>query len=659
VERDGDLAATIDFPYQGRMGLPVEISSEPGLLLLRTPEPDGSAERILELEIHGELATGHYGQPDRTDSGQAAFLRVVETEAAALRLLPGEYRTASGAGFRVEILSRATDRVLAVTFRDAPGSRTMFPVSPMEFVVGTELEAPVPVEARLTFRVGDAGRVTEVEWREAGADSRTARPVPLAVDERRIATFVESVRAEMEVPSFSLGIVSGEELIYARSFGVMDRESGEPATPETLYQIASVTKTFTATLLAILRDEGVLGLDDPVARHLPEGLPVPGADGAPEITLRHLLTHSSGLPLQPVNYALGDRYHNDYSAEMLHEGLAGTGLLFPPDSSWSYSNLGYILLADVLARATGNSFEELLEDRLLEPLGMHDTTIDLDADELDRLATHYWSDAPYEASPYWRPGPIAGHGGLTSSVRDIARYLSFQFRENLVDAGPLSGATLREIHRPQRQRFDPRRWVGHAWFVLYSPDAGEILSHSGFTGGHSSYVAFSPGLGIGVVVLANFGREPTDRVGRWLLHQVVTAAREQQTATPLAARRFFFKGDWANAAWAYRGVAARDPGNGEAAYRLGASLFQIRRLEEAANAWSRAAASGYDPARSLYKKGSALAVMGRRDEAVAALRHALDAGLENLERIDSDADWRGLAGYPPFEALRSGSITPR
>jgi tetratricopeptide (TPR) repeat protein len=200
--------------------------------------------------------------------------------------------------------------------------------------------------------------------------------------------------------------------------------------------------------------------------------------------------------------------------------------------------------------------------------------------------------------------------------------------------------------------------VGHAWFILYSPDEGEILSHSGFTGGHSSYVAFSPGLGVGVVVLANFGREPTDRVGRWLLHHVVTAAHEQQTATPLAARRFFFKGDWANAAWAYGGVAARDPGNGEAAFRLGASLFQIRRFEEAANAWVRAAESGYDPARSLYNAGSALAVMGRRAEAVAALRLALDAGLGNLERIDSDADWRSLAGYPPFEALRSGSITP-
>ena len=121
------------------------------------------------------------------------------------------------------------------------------------------------------------------------------------LDTLRITRVADSLMKANNVPSYSLGIVSQQELIYAKAFGVMNRKTGKPATSNTLYQIGSITKVFTATLMAALRDDGLVKIADPVRKYLPPGQTFPGGRDDAELTLRHLATHTSGLPRDFVN----------------------------------------------------------------------------------------------------------------------------------------------------------------------------------------------------------------------------------------------------------------------------------------------------------------------------------------------------------------------
>jgi hypothetical protein len=203
---------------------------------------------------------------------------------------------------------------------------------------------------------GAAGPRVGAEGRGRGRQEATAKTperVPPAVA-ASIAQRVAELMRERGYPGFSVGIVFENDLIYSQSFGVSDRGTKRPATAETLYQIGSVSKVFTATLLLALRDKGVVRLDDPLPKYLPAGVELPtDRRGAPVITLRHLATHASGLPpdvLNPGRAKDGDPW-TGYSAESLRAGLAKTRLEFPTGARWGYSNLGYGLLGMASERA--------------------------------------------------------------------------------------------------------------------------------------------------------------------------------------------------------------------------------------------------------------------------------------------------------------------
>jgi CubicO group peptidase (beta-lactamase class C family) len=536
VERDGDgWTAGTGFPNQGRAHQPTRVERDGSTITFRPLNADGTVDGVLEGVIDtATVATGvlrgqawEAEQPERKIP--LVLVRTVPLATADADRFIGDYRTEHGGRVAVERVPTFTGvEVLAARWGDGE-SRTLFAVGEGRFIAGPSFEAPWPVEREVTFRANGDGDLT-VRWRD-DAGEHTATPARIAVDDGRIAEKAAAVQSEFDVASISVGVVHGEQLVYARSFGVRNRASGEPATPDTLYQIASVTKTFTATLLAILRDEGVVSLDDPVRRYLPTGvrLPATGATGDPEITLRHLVTHTSGLRLQPTNYVFEGRHNNHYTPELLYACLAESSLLFPAGSSFSYSNLGYVLLSHALANAADASYEDLLRTRIFEPLGMDASTVNLSPEQIDRLATHYWPDDPHTPTPPWLPGEIAGQGGVTSTVRDMAKYLSMQLRADHADAGPLRGATLREIQRPHRRRQAGDRSMGLGWFILHDGERGDVLMHSGYTGGNSSYVALSPEHAVGVCVLVNAGWTPAQRFGEWLIDEVVRTAQSGTT----------------------------------------------------------------------------------------------------------------------------------
>jgi serine-type D-Ala-D-Ala carboxypeptidase/endopeptidase len=301
--------------------------------------------------------------------------------------------------------------------------------------------------------------------------------------------------------------------------------------PDAIFEIGSVTKLFTATLLADMTLEGLVSLDDPVACHLPAGVRVPVRPGAlREMTLADLASHTSGLPRLPpgmLRSALR-RPRNPYAAltvEDLERGLGSMRLRHAPGGRPSYSNLGAGLLGHVLALRAGRSFEDLVRQRICEPLGLADTAIAPAPGARDRLAQgHARRGRPV---PAWDLPAIAGAGALRSTAPDLLRLLELHLQD---DGSRLArAARLTQAPRARLGRLE----IGLGWHAL--PARGRrarLLFHSGGTGGFRSFVGLVPESGAAVVVLANSARS-VDAIGFRMLVEIQLA----RTRGPRVTRR--------------------------------------------------------------------------------------------------------------------------
>jgi serine-type D-Ala-D-Ala carboxypeptidase/endopeptidase len=289
----------------------------------------------------------------------------------------------------------------------------------------------------------------------------------------------------------------------------------------TIFETGSITKVFTALLLADLTEQGLVGLDDPLARHLPSWVRVPTREGR-QITLGDLASHAAGLPRDPkgtLGRWLGDR-HNPNAAltvEQLYAGLAKTRLRRRPGDRVRYSNLGGGLLGQALARAAGQPYEELVRQRICLPLGMPDTMIAPTGEQAGRLATgHTRRGRP--VPPLELPA-LAGAGALRSTATDLLRFLE----ANLDPARSPLAAPLERCQRP-RLRMGKHLEVGLGWLIAQRPGgAGRVLWHNGGTSGFRSFAGLARERGAAVVVLSNTARS-VDRLGLRLLEALVAAA---------------------------------------------------------------------------------------------------------------------------------------
>jgi CubicO group peptidase (beta-lactamase class C family) len=308
--------------------------------------------------------------------------------------------------------------------------------------------------------------------------------------------------AEREQPGLSIGIVYYQDVVWAKGYGYADLARKLPATPATLYRIASITKLFTSTAVLQLRDAGKLGLDDPITRHLP-GLGIRNVHPqGPAITIRHLLTHTSGLPRQ----ALGDDYNNlrfPTHEEMMWR-LAEQETIFPAESLWKYSNLGMALAGQIVEAVSGEPYPQYVRNHILAPLGMDATQV-LPARDTPGLATGYSSrlGRGREALGFVdrRSGTAAGN--IASSVADLAKLVSLELRDGPAGgAQVLRGSTLREMQRVQWLRPDWKSGQGLG-FALRRVGEQVRVGHGGSLPGFTSLVEFVPAERLGVIVLTN------------------------------------------------------------------------------------------------------------------------------------------------------------
>ena len=376
-------------------------------------------------------------------------------------------------------------------------------------------------------------------------------------------------------PGLVYGIVTGGALVEARGLG--GRWLGGPVPDaDTVFRIASMTKSFTAAALLALRDDGALTLDDPAEDYVPplRGLRPATAD-SPRISIRNLLTMTAGLP---TDDPWGDRQQGMPHADFAEFLAGGVRFAWAPGTRFDYANLGYAILGTVVAAASGTSYEEFVRARLLGPLGMSSTGFDAAEFDAARLARGYrhggtgWEELAPDPS-----GAFASMGGVFSSVTDLTRWVhgfAAAFPPGAEDAGgphPLRRASRREMQLPQ-VALPPQPPAmpagpgpgsyGLGLFVEDDAARGRIVSHSGGYPGFGSHMRWHPASGTGIIVLANGTYAPAHVLASKLLDAVLRpwprpdAIRRSATTPPSASGSSGSAGLSASAAGSGQPVAA-------------------------------------------------------------------------------------------------------
>jgi len=273
------------------------------------------------------------------------------------------------------------------------------------------------------------------------------------------------------------------------------------AKPDSIFQIGSITKTFTALLLAQMVEQGKVRFDEPVRELLPEGTaPKPKGD---EITLLDLATHHSGLPALPdnINPENPANPYADYHAADLYAYLAKRGVGRPHDPPYSYSNLGVGLLGQALANRAGLTYGELLEQQITGPLALHDTDVSLSSYQKTRLIQGYSGSESHDPVRHWDMDSFAGAGATFSTAGDLLTYLDVQMHP---EKSEFLSAALVESQKLRNDlgTANPAQRIALAW--AHDADS-KIYFHNGATAGFTSYACFSPEGDYAVVVLINTG----------------------------------------------------------------------------------------------------------------------------------------------------------
>ena len=348
---------------------------------------------------------------------------------------------------------------------------------------------------------------------------------------RLLDAWIEATVNAREQPGLSVGIVYDQELIWAKGYGFADLGKKILATPSTVYRIGSISKVFTATAILQLRDAGKLQLDDPVVKHLPWfKIKNPYLD-APRITIWHLLTHTSGLPADAAGVDFNS-YTGPQREEMIRL-LAEQEVLSPAETRASYSNLGYVILGEIVAAVTGEPFAQYIENHILTPLSMAATDLEPDA-TMPGLAVGYGPrkrGVPREAQPFVDTRFYTPAGDGASTVEDMARFVSFQLSNGSVGgAHILKGSTLREMHRVHWLLPDWSRGRGLG-FGVHRVSEQIRFGHGGDSLGFLAGFEIAPDDKLGVIVLTN----AIDGDPRHYLNQafsILTPAVAHATAPP-------------------------------------------------------------------------------------------------------------------------------
>lgn len=349
--------------------------------------------------------------------------------------------------------------------------------------------------------------------------------------------------------SVSYALVLDGKVIHTSYEGVINHVTTQKPDGRSVYRIASMSKSFAGVAILQLRDEGKLKLEDPVTKFIPELNGQKYSLDSPEITLRHLLTHSAGFP---EDNPWGDRQLGISTEEMLAMFRKGISFSTEPGVQYEYSNMAFAMLGYIISRVSGQPYQAYIADRIWKPLGMKDTYWDYTRVPEKQLVKGYrWLREKFIEQPIEGDGAYGIMGGILTSVEDFSRYMAFHqaaYRPEEVNTNVLKKSSVREMHYPWNFNSLNRRGftgkgetcvnVSHYGYGLRidrNCDNINMVGHSGGLPGYGSDWKILPQYGLGIVTLTNGTYGSAALLNNEILPYVVDAAALQPKAFPVSA----------------------------------------------------------------------------------------------------------------------------
>jgi CubicO group peptidase (beta-lactamase class C family) len=404
---------------------------------------------------------------------------------------------------------------------------------------------PGPPATNAPAAAARAPQTPSIGANPAGASARVAALRPAFADiDRMFREFAERTHA----PGIAYGVVVDGALAHSGSWGVRDAASRAPIDQDTVFRIASMSKSFAAAAILKLRDEGRLSLDDLAERYVPElaSLKYPTAD-SPKITVRHLLSHSAGFP---EDNPWGDRQlavTDEKMRQMLERGIPFSN---PPGLAYEYSNYGFAILGRIVSNVTKQRYADYMKASFFAPLGLSSTTMEAADVPADRLAHGYrWEDERWKDEPPLPDGAFGPMGGMLTSSRDLARWVALMVgawppRDD-PDTNAIRRASLREMQQVSRMSRATARpnaagatvlnagGYGFGLRVSQTCDFGHVVAHTGGLPGYGSVMTWLPDYGIGVFAMSNLTYNSGSAIASEALGVLVrTGGLRPRAATP-------------------------------------------------------------------------------------------------------------------------------
>jgi CubicO group peptidase (beta-lactamase class C family) len=382
------------------------------------------------------------------------------------------------------------------------------------------------------------------------------------LDSRKIDAAVQHSMAVWHVPGTAVAIVRGDQVVYAKGYGVREAGRPEAVTPDTLFAIGSTTKAFTTAAMAMLVDEGRMSWDDPVRKHIEFfHLNDPLADQM--VTLRDLITHRTGLSRNDLLW-----YDSPLSREEILRRVAFIKPSKPFRAVWQYNNIMFLAAGYAVGQTGRATWENFIQTRIFDPLGMRSANFHVeDARKApDHASPHVLeNDGKTRVVPWRNIDNIGPAGAINASINDLARWVRFQLGDGAFEGRRLiSAKNFAEMHTPQ-MAIRPEEW-GRSWnpetrqmtyglgWTLHDYRGHYLISHGGAIGGFRANITMVPDAKLGIVVLSNLGQENMPEALRFTLIDVLLglaphdwdlelrAHFQKEAQDEIAAQRKLFEG---------------------------------------------------------------------------------------------------------------------
>lgn len=352
---------------------------------------------------------------------------------------------------------------------------------------------------------------------------------------RLIDAWIEAQREYDQLPGITVGVVKDQELIWSKGYGMAEVKKNVPATSSTIFSICSISKLFTSVAIMQLYDQGKLRLDDSISMHLPKYNLKQSYKLSGPVTIRSLLTHSSGLPRESdYPYWTGPDFPFP-TQQQVSEKLGAQQTLYPSSTYFQYSNLGMTLLGEIVEKVSGKPYDVYVEENILKPLRLADTHPYLPAAQWgNKMAVGYGAirrDRTRDQIALFDAKGIRAAAGYSSNVEDLARFASWQFR--LLDGGKteiLKSSTLKEMQRVHWIDPDWKTTWGLGFSVSHSGEK-TIVAHGGSCPGYRTTLQLDPKEKMAYVVMINAGGDSPERFATQIRNILGKAMKEKAPKT--------------------------------------------------------------------------------------------------------------------------------